>query len=147
MFRRTLIVGGLAVLGSVVWTLLASPGQSAGQAEKGQAVKGAPYVHTVIFHVKKDAPKDEASALIRDAHELLQPIPSVRELRVGRPAEKGTPDVAKKDFQVGLLVLFDNFEGLQTYLDHPMHQKYLEKHINHVELEKLQVYDFVNQQK
>ena len=68
----------------------------------------------------------------------------MRELRVGRPAEKSTPNLAKKDFEVGLLVLFDDFDGLQTYLEHPLHLKYVDKHLNHVDV---QVYDFVNQKK
>lgn len=146
MYRKTLIGAGLAVVGIALWAGVLCPGQTAGQADRLR-VKAAPYVHTVIFHLKKDAPEGEAAALIRDAHELLEPIPSVRELRIGRPAEKGTPDFAKKDFQVGLLVLFDDYEGLETYLNHPQHRKYVEKHLNHVDPEKLQVYDFVNQSK
>src|SRR5262249_51172540 len=119
------------------------------RAEPGQAAtaQAAPYVHTVIFHVKKDAPAGEAQALIAGAHELLSKIPSVRSLRIGRPADRGTPDLAKKDFQVGLLVLFDDFDGLKAYLDHPLHLQYVERHLKHVDTEKLLVYDFVNQTK
>jgi hypothetical protein len=105
------------------------------------------YVHAVIFHVKKDAPKDEVDALIRDAHEMLRPIPSVRELRVGRPADTATPGFANKAYQVGLLILFDDAEGLLAYHHHPMHVKYVEKHLPHLEMEKLMVYDFAHQQK
>jgi hypothetical protein len=147
MIRLKLLAGVLAVVGVAWWASLACPVQSAGQVEKAKAAKPGAFVHTVVFHVKKDAPKDEIAALISDAHELLATIPSVRELRVGRPAEKGTPDLAKKDFQVGLLVLFDDFAGLQTYLDHPQHQKYVQKHLNHIEPEKLLVYDFVDQKR
>jgi hypothetical protein len=147
MVSKTLFLAGLAVAGSALWAGVTCPGQTAAQVDKGTAGKAAPYVHAVIFHVKKDAPEGEVSALISDAHELLRPIPSVRDLRVGRPAEKSTPNLAKKDFQVGLLVLFDDFEGLEAYLKHPSHEKYVEKHLNHVEIEKLQVYDFVNQKK
>jgi hypothetical protein len=111
------------------------------------AATAAPYVHTVIFRLKKDAPANEAEALIRDAHEMLRPIPSVRELRIGRPAEKSTPDRSRKDYDVGLLVLFDDFDGLKTYLEHPQHLKYVEKHLKYVEVEKLQVFDFINQQR
>jgi mRNA-degrading endonuclease YafQ of YafQ-DinJ toxin-antitoxin module len=146
MFRKTLLVTGPAVVGIALWAGASHLGRGAGQAEP-KTRKAASYVHTVIFHVKKDAPDDEVSTLIRDAHELLGKIPSVRELRVGRPAEKGTPDFAKKDFQVALLVLFDDFQGLETYLDHPQHQKFLDRHGSHVDLDKLQVYDFVDQRK
>jgi hypothetical protein len=142
MFRRTLCVVGVAVAGTALWAGVSRPGQ----VDKSPVRKAA-YVHTVLFHLKKDAPREEASALISDAHELLGKIPSVRELRIGRPAEKGTPDFAKKDFQVGLLVLFDDAQGLETYLNHPLHLKYVEKHMSHIDVEKLQVYDFENQNK
>ncbi len=146
MVRKMLLVVGLTVIGIAAWAGVSRPGQTAGRADKSRDLKAA-YVHAVVFHVKKDAPQGEVSALIRDAHELLGQIPSVRELRVGRPAEKSTPDFAKKDFQVGLLVLFDDAQGLETYLHHPSHQKYVEKHMSHVEVEKLLVYDFENQNK
>jgi mRNA-degrading endonuclease YafQ of YafQ-DinJ toxin-antitoxin module len=77
---------------------------------------------------------------------MLAKIPSVRDLRIGRPAQKST-DAAKKDYQVGLLVLFDDYAGLQTYLDHPLHTKYVEKHLKHVDMDRLRIYDFVNQEK
>jgi hypothetical protein len=146
MSRKTLLVVGPAVVAIALWAGASHFGQGAGQVES-KTRKGASYVHAVIFHVKKEAPEEEVPALIRDAHELLAKIPSVRELRAGRPAEKGTPDFAKKDFQVGLLVLFDDFQGLETYLEHPLHQKFLDRHGSHVDLEKLQVYDFVDQKK
>jgi hypothetical protein len=104
-----------------------------------------PYVHAVIFHVKKDAPEGEAEALIRDAHEILRRIPTVRELRVGRPAERATPGLASKDYHVGLLILFDDADGLLTYHEHPLHKQYVAKHLPHVETEKLRVYDFLHQ--
>ena len=106
-----------------------------------------PYVHTVIFTVKKDAPEGAAEGLIHDATEVLAKIPTVRELRCGRPAEKSTPEVAKKDYTVGLVVFFDDYEGLKTYLDHPDHHKYVEQHMKNIDRDKLVVYDFVSQKK
>jgi hypothetical protein len=104
------------------------------------------YVHAVIFHVKKDAPQGEVEALIKDAHEMLKPIPSVREFRIGRPAATATPALANKDFHVGLLILFDDAEGLLAYHHHAMHLKYVEKHLPHVDMQKLMVYDFAHQE-
>lgn len=111
--------------------------------EKPGAKADAPYVHCVIFYLKKDAPKDTAKALAADAHELLAKIPTVRSIKIGPPADKATPKFAINDYQVGLLVLLDNFDGLKTYLDHPLHLKYVEKHEKH--LDKILVYDFINQ--
>jgi hypothetical protein len=111
----------------------------------GARAADPPYVHAVIFYLKKDAPKSEAQKLIADSHELLAKIPTVKKLWVGRPAEMATPEYAVKDFQVGLLVLFDDFAGLKTYLDHPLHAEFLKRHGEF--WEKVPVYDFVNQMK
>jgi hypothetical protein len=138
MIRTVLLVVPVCALALGGFLLGGSPADPA-------ALSPAPFVHTVIFHLKKDAPEGAAQGLITDAHELLAKIPSVRALRIGRPAERATPDFAQKDYQVGLLVLFDDYEGLKTYLDHPLHQKYVEKHLKNVDAEKLLVYDFVNQ--
>ncbi len=104
----------------------------------------APYVHVVIFHVKSDAPDGTPAALVKDCHELLAKIPTVRTLRVGRPAEKAT-EISKKDYQVGLMILFDNYEGLKTYIDHPKHTEFLERHGKHIDMKELKVFDFMNQ--
>jgi hypothetical protein len=140
MKRNLLALAALAVVGMLL----------AGAAEKKEDAPKktkAPYVHTVIFTLKKDAPKDAAEAMIADCHELLAKIPSVRELRAGRPAEKGTPNLAKKDFSVALTVFFDDYDGLMAYDKHELHKKFVEKHLPHIELERLLVYDFENQPK
>jgi hypothetical protein len=138
MFRRLSLLAAL-VLGC---TVLASAARAADQ--KSSAKSGAaPFVHAVIFHLKDGAPKGEVDALVADAHKLLAKISTVRGLWVGRPAEMATPKVARK-FDVGLLVLFDDAEGLKKYLDDPLHKEYVEKHLKYVDEEKLAVFDFVN---
>ncbi len=107
------------------------------------SVKNAPYVHAVIFYLKKDAPAGEVDSLIEDTHKLLGKISTVRGLWVGKPAAKATPEYAIKDYHVGLLVLFDDFDGLKKYLDDPLHQQYLDKHGKH--WDKVPVYDFLHQ--
>ncbi len=147
MIRKIRTVAALALAGLIVWAWFSSSARTAIKLEKPAADKAPPYVHAVIFHLKKDAPAGEAEALIADAHELLRPIPTVRDLRAGKPAGKAAPDFARKDYDVGLLVLFDDFEGLETYLKHPMHLKYVEKHTKYLDADKLFVYDFVDQKK
>jgi hypothetical protein len=141
---RSMLVMAAAALALVALQI----GDGAGLAQekkKGKGAGKAPYVHTVIFHVKKDAPKDCVEHLIVDSHDLLAKIPSVKGLWVGRPAEKSTPKFAAKDYDVGLLVLFNDYEGLQEYLDHKLHTEYVEKHAKN--FERVIVYDFVNQKK
>lgn len=139
MFRKLLL--GLAF--AVALALLAG---AVTRADKGGKT-AAPFAHTVIFYLKSDAPADAAEGLIVDAHEMLAKIPSVRELRVGRPAEKSTPGLAKKDYAVGLVIFFDDAEGLLAYDKHPLHTKYVQKHLKNIELSKLAVYDFLDQNK
>jgi hypothetical protein len=130
---------------AVCLAVLAAPAPA--RADEKAAAPTAPYVHVVIFHLKKDAPAGTADALIADAFEILAKIPSVRGIQAGKPADKSTPNFSRKDYQVGLVVFFDNAEGLQTYLDHPLHLKYVEKHLKHVDEAKLTVYDFLNPKK
>jgi hypothetical protein len=143
MLRNALITVLVTLAGLACWVGFASSGRTDVKALD----KAPPYVHTVILYLKKDAPEGEADALIADAMELLKPIPSIREMRVGKPAEKATPEYAKKDYQVGLVIFFDDFEGLDTYLKHPNHLKYVDKHLKHLDTEKMGVYDFIQQKK
>jgi hypothetical protein len=138
MRKRT---GGCTMMCRTVLTVLLALGWAAATAQAADP----PYVHTVIFYLKKDAPKSEVAALIKDSHELLGKIPTVKKLMVGRPAEMATPEYAIKDYQVGLLVLFDDFAGLKTYLEHPLHTEFLKKHGEF--WDKVPVYDFINQTK
>jgi hypothetical protein len=78
---------------------------------------------------------------------MLGKIPSVRAIQAGKRAEKFSAEFAKRDFDVGLLLLFDDYEGLEVYLKHPLHLKYVEKHVKNVDESRLSVYDFTNPKK
>jgi hypothetical protein len=143
MIRHSILAAGLALVAMLLYGSLASRGRTADASVSGKA----PYVHVVIFKLKADAPRGTADALVADADTLLRKIPTVRDIRAGKPAEMATPEYAKKDYQVGLVVLFDDYNGLKTYLDHPLHLQYVEKHLQHVELPQLQVFDFVSAKK
>jgi hypothetical protein len=133
---RTLLGGILLGL----FGALASPATA-------EEAKKAPYVHVVIFRMKADAPSDAVEKAIGDCHTLLSKIPVVRSVRAGRPSDKGTPDVPKMKYDFGLLVLVDDAEGLDGYLKHPLHLKYVEKHGPYFDMSKLEVFDFQNQAK
>ena len=106
--------------------------------------KEAHFTHVVIFQLKKDAGAEATQSLIADSHEMLEKIPTVRGLKVGRPSEK-SEGISIKDFQVGLLVMFDDYDGLKTYIDHEEHKNYVKKHGKN--FDKVLVYDFINQAK
>jgi len=129
----------------VVAPLVIVMGVLAADCGAGDGPKKAPYVHAVFFYLKKDAPKDAVTNLVADCHGVLAKVPSVKSLWAGRPAEKSTPKFAITDYQVGLLVLFENYEGLQTYLEHKLHLEFVEKHAKY--FDSVPVYDFINQAK
>src|SRR5262245_16094396 len=142
MMRKLLVGGAMAAL--VV--LAAQVGEVGGQEKKqGKGAGKAPYIHTVIFYLKKGTPKESISDLISDSHTMLAKIPSVKGVWAGRPAEKSTPKFAATDYDVGLLVLFENYEGLQEYIDHKLHTEFVEKHAKN--FERVTVFDFLNQKK
>ncbi|MHB1423186.1 MAG: Dabb family protein [Gemmataceae bacterium] len=139
--RRTLLFGMMAMtIGMAASAALADEAKS---AKKGRA----PFAHVVIFRMKKDAPNDAVDKALADCQELLAKIPAVHSVRAGRPAEKGTPDVPKMKYDFGLLVLVEDADGLKSYLEHPLHLKFVEKHGPYFDMEKLQVFDFHNQSK
>lgn len=141
-------IGTLAAVLAAGWLLSgpAAPAPDRAFADERKPVaKTPPFVHAVVFSMKKDAPDGAADSMIQDAHDMLAKIPTVRELRCGKPAEKKAD--AKAGYDVGLLVLFDDADGLKTYIDHPQHQKFVAKHLKNVERDKLLVYDFLDTKK
>jgi hypothetical protein len=131
--------------GALAAAVVAVAALSAARAEDKKAEKAAsPYVHVVIFTIKKDAPEGTADKVLADCQELLGKIGTVREIRAGKPADKAT-DIAKKDYQVGLTIFFDDYDGLKTYIDHKLHKEFLERNLKY--LETPAVYDFVNSSK
>jgi len=139
---RTLLAAVLAV----AVLILGRHATDSPRANAEEAKAKAPFVHTVIFTLKKDAPEGAADSMIKDAHEMLAKIPTVRGVRCGRPAEKPKAD-AKATYDVGLLVLFDDAAGLKTYDEHELHREYVKKHLKNIEFDKLRVYDFADAKK
>jgi len=138
-FGAALVLAGLLTGAAVA----ADSVKTAASVDKHTA---APYVHTVIFHLKKDAPADTVEKIIEGCH-TLEAIPAVRALKAGRPspADASTPKVASQEYDVGLVVLFDDAAGLKTYLTHEIHLKFVKDYGQY--FEKVLVYDFSDQKK
>jgi hypothetical protein len=132
----------LPTLTALAALALAAPAALA-EGNKGGAT---PYVHTVIFYLKADAPSSTADEILADCHEILGKISTVRALKAGRPAP-GSSFPTKSDYAVGLLVLFDDAEGFKKYASDPLHLKFIGKHRQHLDLPKLAIYDFVDAKK
>ncbi len=102
------------------------------------------FVHAVFFTFKPDTPQSKVEELIGDGQSLLAKVPSVRAVQCGRRDERMTRDVNVQDWDVGLIVWFDDKQGHDLYQDHAVHQEYVGKHMEH--LAKVRVFDFVAQE-
>jgi hypothetical protein len=138
--RKTLIVVSLSLAAAL---LVAVGSAGGGDKAKGKQTK-RPLVHAVYFYLKEDAPSDATDKLIDDAHEFLKKIATVRSFWVGRPLPKSKSQAVISDYQVGLLITFDDRAGFETYADHPLHLKFVERHKKN--FKSVSVYDFIHQE-
>ncbi len=99
------------------------------------------YVHAVFFQLKPDTPAGDVDALVAASHDLCKSVPSVRRYEVGRRDVNAVRDVNAKDYDIGLVVYFDDRKGHDEYSDHPVHQAYVEKYKNI--WAGVKVYDFI----
>ena len=102
--------------------------------------RNAGLVHVVILKLKSDSSDGEVQSVIDDTYGQLAKIKAVRGVWAGKPSSKGTPDVAKDDYTVALVMVFDDSSGLKKYLDDPVHTKFADKHLK--KWEAPVVYDF-----
>ena len=89
----------------------------------------APFVHVVLFSLPEDAGQHEATEILNEIDTLLRPLPTVHGLWAGSPADTKAPDrpMIDDDYDIGLLVLFENKQGLDDYLEHPDHVVFAKK--------------------
>lgn len=100
------------------------------------------YVHAVFFTCKPGTPEAEIDALVSDGHALLAKVPSVRQVESGRRDLSAARDVNVTDYDVGLVVRFDDKAGYDAYEAHPIHRQYVDKHKPH--WSNVRVFDFVS---
>lgn len=100
------------------------------------------YVHCVFFTLKPGTPQSEIDAQVVSGRELLARIPTVRRLETGRRDETMNREVSVTDFDLGLVVLFDNKAGHDVYADHPLHLEYIKRHKPH--WEKIRGFDYLS---
>jgi len=91
-----------------------------------EALKKAPYLHTVVLKLKK--PDDaQVQRVYDEAYKTIAKIKGVRGMFIAKPAEDDTPELAQKDYHLGLIVMLDDADALKSYLDDPLHQKFVDK--------------------
>ena len=97
--------------------------------------------HHVFFWLKNPASKEDQAKLIEGVKSLSK-IETIRQLRVGIPAETEKRPVVDSSYGVSELILFDDLAGQKTYQDHPVHQKFIADY-SHL-WEKVIVYDSID---
>jgi hypothetical protein len=99
----------------------------------------ASFVHVVLFTLPEDAKPGECDQIIEDIDSTLRTLPTVRHLERGVPADTATRPIVMTDYDVGLLVVFDDKAGLVEYLQHPDHVAFAQKWDTRC---RLRVFDF-----
>ncbi|MBI2803645.1 MAG: Dabb family protein [Planctomycetes bacterium] len=89
-------------------------------------IKNAPLVHTKILKLKK-ADDKEVKKIEEEAAKTLAKIEGIRAIWIARPAESPTPELAQKGYQIGVMVLLDDAEALQKFLDDPLHKQFTDR--------------------
>lgn len=75
--------------------------------------------HIVCFKLKPEAGPEEEARLLKILGDLRQSVPGIVDLSVGKSF---TPERGQ-GFTIGLVVRFDDREGLAAYGPHPSHVK------------------------
>jgi len=96
------------------------------------------FVHHVHFWLKN---KEDKQKLI-DGLKTLIPIPHIRHIHIGIPADTYR-EVVDRSYDVSLLLLFDSPEAQQAYQVDPVHDKFA-KEVASVLCSKVVVQDNVN---
>lgn len=84
------------------------------------------FVHTVLFHLKKDLSASDLEAF-EAGLESLKAIEVSRGTYVGMPAQTQERPAVRGDYSYNLTLLFDDIEGHNAYQVHPLHKAFVSK--------------------
>ena len=122
----------------IITTTLLGTGLSALGFAPGNKQNRQQVLHHVFFWLKNPASKEDLNNLI-DGLRTLRKIKTVRKLHIGTPALTEPRPVIDNSYSVSALSFFDDLAGQNTYQDHPIHKKFVEKYSKL--WEKILVYD------
>ncbi len=96
-------------------------------------------IHTVMIWLEEPNNKTHTEKIIKTTLSLIE-IPEVQEIRVGKVLPSNRP-IVDDSFDIGLYMLFNDQEALETYLVHPIHMNAV-KSVLRPFSKKILVYDF-----
>jgi hypothetical protein len=119
-----------AAAASLAALLAVLPGCSSSQApwsahttRSTPAPDGLRLQHVVLVELEDPS---ELAAMRADSDRLIPAIPVVRSYACGTPVDIGRGNVAR-DYDLGLVVVFDSVEDYRAYLGHPLHEELVAK--------------------
>lgn len=133
MVRTIVAFGAVLALASV-----------AAAEDRKPAGKKDVLVHVVIFTMKEGTAASKVDEVIADCHKMLGKIKAVRGVKAGRPTKEAAEKFVQRNYDLGLVILVDDFKGLKEYLDDPIHVEFVKKHGKFFDIEKLKVFDFTD---
>jgi hypothetical protein len=80
--------------------------------------------HVVLFSPKPDLSADDRAQLLQALVAAAGEIPSIRRFRVGKRIKHGLPgyeQMMRDDYEFAAVIVFDDIDGLRTYLRHRSH--------------------------
>jgi hypothetical protein len=135
-----LFVGWLPCVAFCLATL--SLASARAEEKENKRIEG-PFVHVALYTFKADAPTGTAEEFAAEAEKVFAQIDSVRSFRIGKPAAKATPREfmvdPKSAYHLGIVLTFDNFEGMAKYGNDRRHNELKKKYAKH--FEKIVAYD------
>lgn len=97
----------------------------------------AAYRHVVLFKFKDDAPKEKIDLIVKAFGELKDKIPTITGYEWGTNV---SPEGLNDGFTHCFFVTFKNKAGLEVYLPHPAHKKFV--NLLKPQLDKVLVVDY-----
>ena len=90
----------------------------------------APMVHVALFKFKPGTPATATEDFLRDAKDLLVPIPVVKGIWLGRPAPTGSPlrPFVIEDYDIGMTVMVEDDHALDAFLEDPRRRQFALKY-------------------
>jgi hypothetical protein len=93
--------------------------------------------HVVLIRLKNGLGEAEGGELLEKARKLLERIPGVHNLRLGR----GLGKKAEVAYPYALVMEFEDEEALQGYQVHPDHQRFVREVVDPIQDDK-KVFDY-----
>ncbi len=92
--------------------------------------------HLVLIRLRNDVNSEQATSLLGQAQQILNPIPGVQNFRAGKALKPDYPH------PLSLVMEFEDEAALQAYQVHPEHRRFVDEVLGPI-LDDKQVYDYL----